>query len=137
MYCSEKGITDVDIRPPKRRLWDDQILSPASPFPGQPNLWGRRGRAPGGRLEATPQGFQLLQPPRSPRRLKGWNDSVKLADKRGEPGSSRAAGPPPSPSSGTWAVWAEKLSSCVPFRALAPTPEGTHGALVPVPPGLS
>lgn len=68
---------------------------------------------------------------------KGGNDSVRLADKRGEPGSSRAAGPPPSPSSGTWAVWAEKLSSCVPFRALAPTPEGTHGALVPVPPGLS
>lgn len=29
------------------------------------------------------------------------------------------------------------LSSCVPFRALAPTPEGTHGALVPVPPDLS
>lgn len=67
------------------------FAQPPSSFEGQPSLWARRGIGPAGVLKQLPWVFNL-----QPSRSQGVLKVIRLADNRGDPGSSRARGSWPS-----------------------------------------
>lgn len=102
------------------------LPQPPSSFPGQPSLWGLAGV-----LKQLPW-VSNLQPSRSQGVVL---KDIRLADNRGDPGSSRARGLGLLQGRGPRGLQSFEIR--VPFRGPGPGPEGTHFILVPLPPGCS